>query len=243
MQLGQQRRGIHYGNHGAAGGGRFPGEERPVSHHAGNGAANLRIAELGLGAEVLALGGGELSFRALEGGLVADLLHRFEMLFGYFMSSLGLHQRCFGGIQVAARDRSFREELGTAVHNALRQVQVGGCLGEVQLCLYRVFRYGGPGGNVVSTLGCVVGALVVERGGLEIAVLERGQKLTSFDVRTALDIELLYRRRDLGRNGGLGQWRQRGVRGDLLGDFAPFRMLGLHVDRSGRGLRGLAAGE
>ncbi len=133
VELGQQRRGIHDRDHGVAGSGRFPGKERPVSHHARDGTANLRIAQLGFGAQVLALGGGELSLRALEGGLVADLLHRFEMLLGNFMGGLGLNQRSFGGIQIAAWDRSLGEELGAAVHNTLGQVQVGARLGQVQL--------------------------------------------------------------------------------------------------------------
>jgi hypothetical protein len=91
----------------------------------GDGTANLGVAQLGFGAQVLALGGGELALRAFQGRLPADLLHRFEMLLGYFVGGLGLNQAGFGGIQIAAGNRSLGEELGAAVHNALRQVQVG----------------------------------------------------------------------------------------------------------------------
>ena len=97
------------------------------------------------------------------------------------------------------------------------------------LRLYRVFRYGGPGGNVIGTLGRGVSTLVVECRGLQIAVLEGCQKLTGPDVRTTLHVELLHRRCDLGRDGGLGQRRERGVGRDLLGDVTPFRMFGLDV--------------
>ncbi len=66
-----------------------------------------------------------MALRALEGGLLADLLHCFEMLLGDLVGGLCLNQRSFGGIQIAAWDRSLGEELAAAVHNALRQIQVG----------------------------------------------------------------------------------------------------------------------
>ncbi len=243
VELGQQCGGVHYRNHGSAGGGRLPGKQRPVGHHAGDRAANLRVAQLGFGAQVLALGGGELSLRALERCLVADLLHRFEMLLGNLMGGLSLNQRSFCRIQIAARDRSLGKELGAAVHNALRQVQVGGRLGKIQFRLDCVFGHRGPSGNVVCALGRVVSTLVVECRGRKVAVFKRRQKLTRPDVRTALHVELLDRRGDLGRDGSLGQRRQRSVGRDLLGDITPFGMGGLHVHLGGRGLLRLAAGD
>ena len=184
-----------------------------------------------------------MSLRALERCLMADLLHRFEMLLGNLVGGLGLNQGSFGGIQIAPRDRSLGEELRPAVHNALRQIQVGGRLGQVRLRLYRVFGYGGPGGDVIGTLGRGVSTLVVKCRSLKVAVLEGRQKLTRPDVGTALDVELFHWCSDLGRDGGLGQRRERGVDVDMLSDVTPLRMFGLDVDLGRGSLLRLAAGD
>ena len=63
------------------------------------------------------------------------------------------------------------------------EVEVGLGLGEVELRLGEVLGDGGLGRGVVSGLRGGVGALVVERGSGEIAVLQRGEQLAGFDVR------------------------------------------------------------
>ena len=160
----------------------------------------------------------------------ADLFDCIEALLRDVVGGLRLHQRGLGGVEIAARNRSLREELLAAVDDALVQIEVGLGLGEVGLRLGKIFR------DLRACLGCIgalrggVGALVVERGGLQVAVFERDQQLAGLHVRAALDVELLYRRGDLWRDGGLRQRRQHGVGGDLFGDAALRRMHGLHVD-------------
>ena len=48
VRLGQQRRSVHHRDQRRAGGGGFAGEERPVGHHAVDGAANLGVVHLRL---------------------------------------------------------------------------------------------------------------------------------------------------------------------------------------------------
>ncbi len=55
MRLGQQARCIHHRDQRRSGGRSFAGEQRPISHHSVDGAANLRVAYLRLGALVLCL--------------------------------------------------------------------------------------------------------------------------------------------------------------------------------------------
>ncbi len=100
----------------------------------------------------------------------------------------------------------------------------------------------GLGRGLVGGLGGVVGALVVEGGGGEVAVFEGGEELASFYVGAALDVELSDRSGDLGGDGGLGEGRESGVGGDVLGDVADLRFFSLHVDlRSGSGIVGFLA--
>ena len=82
------------------------------------------------------------------------------------MGGLRLDQRRFRRIQIAARDRSLGKELLAAVHNALRQVQVGRRLRQIQLRLLVSSGTVRRVAVVVGALGGGVGTLVVQRRSL-----------------------------------------------------------------------------
>ncbi len=151
------------------------------------------------------------------------------------VGGLRLHQRGLGGVQIAAGNRAFREELLAAVHDAGVQVEIGLGLREIEFGLLHIFRNLRFGCGGIGCLRGFVGTLVVLRGGGEVAVLKHGEQLAFFHLRSALHVELLHRRADLGLDGGLRQRRKDGVGGDVLGDRALLGMLGLHGDfRRGR---------
>ena len=105
-------------------------------------------------------------------------------------------------------------------------VQVEICLGlrEVEFRLLHVFGNLRLGGGCVGGLRGFVGAFVVQRGGGEVGVFQHGEQLALFHLRSALNVELLHRRGDLGLDGGLRQRGENRVGGDVLRDRALLRV-------------------
>ena len=114
MELGDQGGGVHDGEERGSGGRGLAGEERAVGDDAVDGAADLGVAELGLGAQIFALGGGEVALGGFERGLIADGFYGVEVLLRDVVGRLRLDQRGLGGVEVAAGDGSLREELRCA---------------------------------------------------------------------------------------------------------------------------------
>ncbi len=101
---------------------------------------------------------------------------------GGVVCGLCLHQSSWRGIKIAARDRTLREELLASFHDALIEIQV--CLGlrHIQLRLLKIFGDLSLGLCLKGGLRRSVGAFVVQRGGLKVAVLKRCEQLACFDV-------------------------------------------------------------
>ena len=215
--LGEQRRDFHYGDERLSGGGDLAGEERSVGDDAVDGGADLGVADACLRALIFALGGEQLSLGALDRGFASDCLLRGEVLGGDVVGGLGLNERCGGGIEVASWDGTLREEAFARVVDALLQVEVGFGLGDVLFGLLVVLRHRCLGCGCKGGLRLFVGAFVIELRCSEVAVFEDGEKLAGFHLRAALDVELVDRCGDLGRDGGLCERRQDSVCGDFLG--------------------------
>ena len=71
-----------------------------------------------------------------------------------------------------------REELLASFHDALIKIHVGFSLRDIQLCLLEIFRNLGLRLCLKSRFRRSVGAFVVERRGLKIAVFESSEQLT-----------------------------------------------------------------
>ena len=165
------------------------------------------------------------------------------MLGGRIVGSLRLHQRGLGGVQVAAGNRALGEQLLAAFYDALVQIEIGLGLREVRLRLVRVFRHLRLGCGGVRRLRRLERSFVVHRRGRQVGVIQRDEQLAGMHPLSALDIELAHGRADSGRDCGLGDRRQNGVSGNLLGDRPLHRMLGLHGDLHRRRGSILAAGQ
>ncbi len=194
------------------------------------GAANLRVADLGLRALELALGGGELALGGLEGGLAANAVHGVEVLGGGVIGGLGGDKRGLGGVEVAAGDGALGEEGLAALDDAEVEVEIGFCLGDIGLGLEGVFRDLGPGGRGKGRFGSHIGAFVVEGRGGEVVVFEGSKKLASFYTRSALHIKPAHRRADFGRDGSLRERGENGIGDDVFRQGALLGMLGLDCD-------------
>ncbi len=236
VEFGDERGGVHHGDDGGSGGCGFSGEEGTVGDEAIDGAADLGVAELGLGSEELAFGRLERTLRGLEGGFVAEAFDRVEVLPGDVVGGLRLGKRDFGGVKVASGDGSLFEELGAGGDDGPGEVERALCLDEIEVGLGVVLGDRGTGGGLVSGLRGGIGSLVVEGGCAEVTVFECSEQLAGFNAGSPLDEELLDGCCDLGGDGGLGQREERGVGGDLLADAGLLRMDGLHVDEWDGGL-------
>ena len=150
------------------------------------------------------------------------------MRFGGIVSRLRAHQRSFGSIQVAARNRSFGKQLLAALHDAQVQVEIRLGLRNIEFGLLRVFRHLRLRRRGIGRPRRHVGALVVHCRRRQIVVFERGQQLAGLHTRSALHVELAHRRADLRIDGRLRQRRQHRIGGDMLGDSPLLGMLGLH---------------
>ena len=182
----------------ATGGCGFAGKKRTVGNYAVDGAANLGVADLGFGAFVFAFGGSQLALRGFSAASRLTLLHGFEMFGCGVVGGLCLHERGLRCIEIASGNCALREQLLAVVHDAGVQVEI--CLGlrEIEFGLLHVFgnlRFGCGG---IGGLGGFVCALVILRGGGEIAVFEDGEQLALFHLCSALDVEILDRRADFG---------------------------------------------
>ena len=213
----EQRRDFHYGDERLTGGGDLAGEERPVGDDAVDGRADLGVADACLRALIFALRGEKLALGALDCGFAGDRFLRCEVLGGNVVGCLGLNERCGGCIEVASRDGALGEEGFAGVVDALLQIQIGFGLGDVLLGLLVVLGHRCLGCGCEGGLRLFVGALVVELSRCQVAVFEHCEELTGFHLRAALHVKLVDRSGDLGRDGGLRQRRQHGIRGDFLG--------------------------
>ena len=146
------------------------------------------------------------------------------------VGGLGLHQGGLGGVEIAPGDGAFREKLLAAVDDALVQIEIGLGLREIEVGFLHILGNLRLGGGRIGGLGGLVGTLVVERCRGQVGVLERGEQLALFHLRSALHIELVHRRADLGCDGRLRQRGENGVDGYVLGHGPLLGVLGLHGD-------------
>ena len=102
VQLGDQRGGVHHGDQGRACGRGLAGKERAVGDYAVDGAANLGIAEFSLGAEVLSLGGVEVSLRISRAALLLTFCNDCRCWLAMSYSACDCTSAALRGIQVAA---------------------------------------------------------------------------------------------------------------------------------------------
>jgi hypothetical protein len=127
------------------------------------------------------------------------------MLLGDVVGCPCLHQAGVRGFHVAARNGAFFQQRVACIENILRDVEVRLGLSKVELRLLQVLHHSRLRSDVIGGVGLLHGAAAVAHGCIQIGILECGKKLPLLDMRSALDQECLYRRRNLGHDGCLGQ--------------------------------------
>src|SRR5690242_17175718 len=145
------------------------------------------------------------------------------MLGRSIVCSLGLHESGFGGVKIASGDSAFGKELFARVHDALIEFQIRFCLLHVKLRLLVLFGHLRLGCGGVCTLCGRVCAPTVQGGRREVPIFECREKLSSLDVRAALYVEVPNRRSDFGRDGGLRDGSEYGIRWYEFGNGAELR--------------------
>ena len=122
--------------------------------------------------------------------------------------------------------------------------KIGLGLREIELGLLQILYHPGLRSGDIRCIGLLQGAVAVSYSRIQIGVFERGEQLAFGDVSAALDEERLYRRGDLGHDGGLRLGSEHRFSGHGFGERLERGFLGLHGHfRCLDGIGLLAAGQ
>jgi hypothetical protein len=159
-----------------------------------------------------------LSLGIFIGGRTGDTLYRLQMFGSSVISGLGLNKSCPRSVEIAAWDRALVEELLSTFDDGQVEIEIRLRLSQIEFSFLGLFRNLRLRCFLISGLSCSVSSVGIEGRGCEVSVLKCDQQLASTNMRSALYIELVYRRTDLRRQCRLREWSKNCVAPNLLGD-------------------------